>query len=88
MDFQISSKLTTDSLWAESKNFTPHKISIWDLKTIFERKRAENDEIPKSSFPFQPQIKNGKKVKCINLIIIDYKSDMIYCAERLVSLEI
>jgi hypothetical protein len=40
---------------------TTHNFSIWDLKTIFERGRAENDEIPKSSFPFQPQTKNGKK---------------------------
>ncbi len=32
------------------------------LKTIFERGRAENDEISKSSFPFQPQTKNGKSL--------------------------
>jgi hypothetical protein len=45
-------------------------VSIWDLKTIFERGRAENDEIPKSSFPFQPQTKTVKKFNCQYIDII------------------
>ncbi len=43
------------------KHFSPHKISIWDFKTIVERGRAEIDEIPKLSFPFQIQSQNGKR---------------------------
>ncbi len=43
--------------------FSLHTTSIWDFKTIFQRGEAENDEIPKSSFPFQPPRQNGKKVE-------------------------
>jgi hypothetical protein len=59
-------EIENNSQWTEPKIFPPHNSSIWDLKTIFERGRAENDEIPKSSFPFQPQTKNGKKVNKID----------------------
>jgi hypothetical protein len=55
-----------NSQWTKPKDFSPHNSSICDLKTIFERGRAEYDEIPKSSFPFQPQTKNGKKYSLTN----------------------
>ncbi len=54
-----------NSRWTEPKDFSTTQLLNLGLKTIFERGRAENDEIPKSSFPFQPQTKNGKKYETV-----------------------
>ncbi len=62
-----------NSQWT-AKIFPPHNSSIWDLKTIFERGRAENDEISKSSFPFQPQTRNGKTFETLTKTFV-----YLYC---------
>ncbi len=47
---------------AEPKDFSTTQLLNLGFKSIFQRGRAENDEIPKSPFQFQPQTKNGKIV--------------------------
>ncbi len=52
--------ISSDNQGQSPKIFPPHNSSIWELISIFESGRAENDEIPKSSFPFQPITKTVK----------------------------
>jgi hypothetical protein len=49
-----------NSQWTKSKDFSTTQLLNLGLETIFERGKAENDEIRKSSFPFQPQTKTVK----------------------------
>ncbi len=46
-----------NSQWTEPKDFSITQLLIVGLKNYFEKGIAEYDEIPKSSFPFQPQTK-------------------------------
>ncbi len=69
MDFQKSSKLRMNSQWTEPKDFSTTQLLNLGLKSYIWKGRAENNEIPKSSFSFQQQTNTVKRLYQLDEIV-------------------